>query len=288
MPPPPPKKPPTRPPPPAAEPEAQRVVRLREPVKRAPAILFNAVEGWGKTTIAAHAPSPLILMSGSETGYDTLLSNGLVPQVPAEVVESWPDTLAWVRSLTRDPQGVKTLAFDAAGGFETLCREYVCDRDFKGDYGESGFQGYGRGYAIVEREWKGFVAGLEQLRDRHGVQILMLSHVRVEMFKNPTGADYSRYISDVHQKVWGVTAKFMDAVLFGTFYQLVEADRANNKKNIAERRGKVVGEAQRVVVTTRRDGFDAKNRYAMPDEIYVEGAADRMYHEIWQHINGGE
>lgn len=285
---PPPKAPPppprTKPPATTPAPERTYKAELREPVRRPPVVLFNAVEGWGKTTLAAHAPDPLILMSDSETGYDTLLGHGLVPQVRAAVVDTFTDQLGWVRSLAEDTQGVRTLVLDAVGGFEHLCRKHVCERDFKGDWGEGGFAAYGRGYALVEREWQVFIQALERLRDTQGVQILMLGHVRIEQFKNPTGTDYSRYASDLHQKVWSATSKFCDAVLFGQFYQSVNVGRAEQNKSAAEKRGKVAGEAQRVVVTERRDGFDAKNRFGMPGEVWITAGPDGMYEEIWQHI----
>lgn len=278
--------PPSRTAPSPAKPAPGRfAIAPRQRVKRAPVVLVNAVEGFGKTTIGANAPSPLILMSGNETGYDTLLGHGLVPQVPAAVVESWPDTLAWVRQLADDLQGVQTLVLDALGGFEQMCREHVCQRDFKGDWSDGGFNSYGKGYDATAREWKLLIQALEQLRDNRGVTVLMLGHVKIEAFKNPTGTDYNRYASDVHKSVWALTAKFCDAVLFGTFYQSVDVGRTEQKKNEADKKGKVVGVASRVIVTQRRDGFDAKNRFGMPDEIWLDANAAGMYAEIWQHID---
>lgn len=276
--------PPKRPPPPRLhgmgepEPAKSYTVAPREPVIRPSVVLLNAVEGWGKTTVGANAPSPLILMSGNETGYDTLLGVGSVPRVPAAIVESWTDALGWVRSLASNPQGIKTLVLDAIGGFEALCKEHVCQRDFKGDWGESGFASYGKGYDATAREWHLLIQALEQLREKQAMQILMLGHVCIKVFKNPTGVDYSRYQSDVHEKVWGLTAKFCDAVLFGQFHQFTDVEKKGATK------GKAAGGAQRVVITQRADGYDAKNRYGMPERLWLESDAAGMYAEIWQHI----
>lgn len=269
-----------------AAPTTRFEIKPREIRDRAPIILFNAVEGWGKTTLGASAPSPLIAMSGNETGYDTLLSHGLVPQVPALVLNTYPDALALVRQLTADPQGIKTFVPDAVGGFEALCREYVCQRDFGGDWSDGGFNSFGKGVDAVGREWRVFLSALEQLRDRQNVQVLMLGHVKTEKFKNPTGTDYDRYASDLDKRVWGLTAKFCDAVLFGRFYESVDVAKSEQKKGSADRKGKAIGEAQRVVVTERRDGFDAKNRFGMPGEVWIKGQPQDMYSEIWEHITG--
>lgn len=273
------------PPPPSDVSSTKRIeIKPREVVHRAPIVALNAVEGFGKTTIGAHAPKPLIAMSDNERGYDTLLAHGLVPQVPAVVMDSFTDTLALVRQLTDDPEGIETLVMDATGGFEYLCRKHVCERDFAGDWGESGFASYGKGTAATAREWRLLTAALEQLRDKRNVGVLLLGHVKIESFKNPTGTDYNRYASDLDKSIYGITAKFCDAVLFGTFYQAVDATRAEAKKNVAERRGKVVGEAQRVIVTEKRDGFDAKNRYGLPSEIWLDCDAAGMYDAIFSHI----
>lgn len=283
--------PPPKAPPPARQsapppaPAKTFKVQPRQPVKRAPIVLFNALEGWGKTSLAAHAPSPLILMAPHERGYDTLLSHGLVPQVPAAVVDNWPDALGWVRSLADDTQGVETLVLDAIGGFEHLCREHVCERDFRGDWGESGFAAYGKGYAMVEREWKLLIAAIEHLRNKRDVQVILLGHMRIESFDDPNGPKYNRYACDVHKHVWGLTSKFVDAVLFGKFHQIVKSDRSNENKSVAEKKGKAIGEAQRVIVTERRDGFDAKNQFSLPGEIWITTDAAGMYAEVWQHIN---
>lgn len=255
-------KPPSNgaPPPPSAA--QTRSVAKPPPIVTGPGkhrhliLVVNAVEGWGKTSLAAHATKPLVVMAGNETGYETLLDHGRVPDVPRARSNSWDETLALLQAV-RGQFG--TVALDALGGFERQCHTMVCDRDFKGDWGERGFTAWQRGYDISITEWMHLLSEFEALRD-NGSNVLLLSHSRIVPFANPLGPDFNRYCADCHRKTWDATARVADATLFGTFKTVVDTD-ANQKK------GKGIGGSERVLYTERCDAYDAKNRFGMPSRI---------------------
>ena len=264
----------------ATKPNMPKVGKM-EAVFRPPKILLNAVEGWGKTSLGAYAPNPVMLQARDETGYETLLGSGLVPSIDAARIDNWPGLLELIPTLDT----FKTVDFDAIGGFERLCHEFICDRDFNGDWGEKGFVSYQKGYDVAITEWLKLLAALDRLKDK-GVVIVILSHCKVKSFKNPMGADYDRYVSDVHDKTWAVTAKWADAVLFGNFFTVVETARSSKPE--ALRKGKGIGGTERVIYTERRDAFDAKNRYNMPTVIDIPNEPDKMWSTIWGHIANGK
>lgn len=190
------------PPPPTGMPTAPPpVARVVRPLERRESLVvggvFNAVEGFGKTTFAAHAPSPMILMA--EQGYQTLLDAGRVPQVPAAAVTDWRDAIGWVDSLIENRQGVQTLFLDALGGFERMCQEYICAAEFGNDWGERGFGSFQKGYELSAGEWLKLLARLDRLRT-NGVSTWILGHVNVTTFKNPEGADYDQFTAACHRK----------------------------------------------------------------------------------------
>ncbi len=263
-----------------------RKLTVRQSKKLPPRLVINAVEGWGKTTLGAYAPSPVILMAKGETGYDTLLSapSSLVPAVPAELVESWLDLLTWLDDLAVDPQGRETVVLDALGGFERICHQHVCDAEFSGDWGERGFASYQRGYDLAVGEWLKLLSRLDQLHV-NGMAIVLLGHAKIQPFKNPLGPDYDRYVCDVHHKTWAVTNRWADAVLFGKFYTVME----NEKKAQRTGKGKAIGGTDRVLYTEQRDAFVAKNRYGMPSEIWLDGGPTGSWKSVAQHLaNGSE
>jgi len=244
-----------------------------------PKLALNCVEGWGKTSCGAYAPKPAILMARGETGYLTLLGAGLVPSVPKALIESWQSLLALLNDLlTKEKLPYKTLVFDAIGGFERLCHEFVCYRDFKGDWGEKGFTSYQQGYEVAVSDWLQMLALLDRIRTK-GIIILLLGHTQIRPFKNPMGPDFDRYIADIHHKTWAVTHKWVDAALFGTYLTVV--DQVSKGKNP---KGKGIGGTQRILYTERRDSFDAKNRYAMASEIDIPNDPSQIWSTIWQNI----
>lgn len=276
---------PSAPPPPGRTVTAHRVAPKFSTADVAftpPAIVFNAVEGFGKTSYIAYAPNAAILMARGERGYTTLLGAGRVPKIPHVSIDSWADALAVVDGLADDPQGIKFLGFDALGGFERLCHEYVCNRDFGGDWGEKGFGSFQKGYEVSVTEWLKLLVKLDALRDRHGIAPVMLSHSKVATFKNPDGADFDRYVSDVHQKTWAATAKWADLILFGKFFTVVQ-----QKDNNVLKKGKGIGGTDRVVYTERRDAWDAKNRYGLPPEIDMPNDPSQMWQTVWSQIRPG-
>jgi len=241
-------------------------------------VVFTAVEGFGKSTLASYAEKPAILMSRGETGYRTLLAHGLAPAVQAVELTEWQHTIDTIAELTEDSQGIKTLCLDALSGFTDQCIKYVCNRDFNGDFGEKGFSSYQRGYGIAAAEWIKLLVALDALRLKQNVKILILSHVQITPFKNPEGADFDRYTPDIHAKLWSPTFKWSDATFFGRYITVI--DQENQKKT----KGKGIGGTERVVYTQRRDAYDAKNRYAMPEGIDISNDPSLMFNEIFSHI----
>lgn len=253
-----------------------------EEVFQPPRIIVNAVEGWGKTSMIANSPKPLIIMASGETGYKTLLGAGLVPSIDAAKTTSWPETLALVDELITNDSGHQTYGFDAIGGFERQCHEEVCRRDFDGEWGEKGFSSFQRGYDVSLNDWIQLLVRLDKLQATRGATVVLLSHCKVKTFKNPLGPDYDRWVSDVHEKTWGVTAKWADAVLFGNFLSVIETNKSGKAESL--RKGKGIGGTQRVMYTERRDAFDAKNRYGMAPIIDIPDDPSQSWSTLWAAI----
>jgi hypothetical protein len=251
-------------------------------------LVLNAVPGWGKTSCGAHAPEPFVIMAKGETGLLTLLGAGRVPAVDTVVgddgspraVASWHELLAVVDALATT--NYKNVVLDAMGGFERLCHEHVCARDFGGDWGEKGFGSFQKGYSASVPEWLGLLAKLERLADS-GKNVVLLSHAQVRRFQNPAGPDFDRYISDAHEKTWAVTSKWCDAVLFGTFVTAVTGGKTGDRPV----KGKGIGGSERVVYCEHRDSWDAKNRYGMPESIDIPNDHQAVWPTIWSHFSKG-
>jgi len=247
-----------------------------------PRMVYYGVEGFGKTTLLAYADDPLIMSARDETGVKRLVDSGRVPdKVPPVVqIESWQEHLDWLDDLIGNPRGRKTIGLDTIGTFERLCHEHVCKRDFNGEWGERGFGSFQKGYDVSVSEWLKMLGRLEKL-NKQGITIILLGHARIKTFKNPVGADFDRYVCDVHDKTWAATARWADCVYFGNFQTVVTSTDVKKK-------GKGIGGTERVVYTQRRDAWDAKPGYAVPEFIDIPADHTKVYDTIFNAINGKE
>lgn len=218
-------------------------------------------------------------MARGEQGYDTLLSAGRVPAVPAVLIESWEQLLGWLDAFAADTQGRESIVLDALGGFERLCHEHVCAKNFSNDWSDAGFLSFHKGFEISVGEWMKMLQRLDTLHAK-GVMPVLLGHSRVKAFKNPAGADFDRYECDVHAKTWAATARWADAVLFGNYRALVDKVVSTAKSS----KGKGIGGTDRVLYAERRDAWDAKNRYGMPAEFDLSSEPSESWAAIWSLI----
>lgn len=224
--------------------------------------ILHAVEGWGKTSLGAYAPKPLFLQTKGETGLETLIDAGQLPEVPHfPEIQDWNTLLGCIDTLIEDPHEYRTLALDTLNGAERLCHEHVCKMHFANDWTDKGFMGYMRGFEVSLADWREFLSRLDRLRAERRMTIMLLCHTKVGTFKNPEGPDYDRYQPDCNAKTWALTAKWADVVLFGNFEVTVDTEKANARK------GKGKGGQQRMMYCERHASYDAKNRIGLPPEI---------------------
>lgn len=242
--------------------------------------ILHGTEGIGKTSFAAQAPAPIFLMARGETGLETLIDSGRLPDVPHwPEIQSWSDLLGAIEALTTEEHGYKTLVIDTLNGCERLCHEMVCNRDFGGDWGKSGFTSYMTGFEVSLAPWREFLVALDSLREKRRMSVLALCHTKVVSFKNPEGADYDRYAPDMHQKTWSLTHKWADGVLFANFEVFVDEKGA---------RAKGKGGNVRMIYTERTAAYDAKNRHGLPTEISMGTSSQESWDNFKKAIQTGK
>lgn len=237
--------------------------------------VLHGLEGWGKTSFGAQLPKPIFIQSRGETGLETLITNGRLPEIPhfPEAL-SWPELLSAVRALVDQPHDHKTLVVDTANGAERLCCEHVCATQFKGDW--SNFNAYGRGYENAVAEWIAFLADLDKARGMRKMIVLLLCHTQVRKTKNPEGLDYGRFSPDMNEKMWGATHKWADVVLFGNF------------QTVVDKQGKAAGGENRILCCTRTAAYDAKNRVGLPDILDMGGSPQEAWRAFAAALTAGK
>lgn len=224
-------------------------------------VVLQGQEGVGKTTWASKCPGALFLTC--EDG------GGLLDYARA-MLPTWQELREAVWSLQRDPQGFTTVVIDTIDSYERLLWASLCEKANVESIEEIG-GGFGKGYTRAAESMQQLCRDLDALRERHGVNVILLAHVHVRPFNDPTGPAYDRYEMRLHKGTSALWSSWADAVLFACFDATVlkagKAGRANAAGTMEK--GKAT-EVRRVVYTTKEAAFDAKNRHGLPEELPME------------------
>lgn len=216
------------------------------------------VEGVGKSTFAKDAGATFADVEHGTGELDVNRFN------EPEDGWTWVSILSLLRWLATGEHRHRAAALDTVDALESLVWKHVCARDDKKNIEE---YGYGKGYVAALDEWKVFVAAIERVKAR-GIDVHLLAHAQVKVFKNPEGEDFDRYSPALHEKAAGLLKSRSDVVLFSNFEQFAKKKSASDKMEKA----KGVSTGRRVIYTTRTAAYDAKNRYDLPVSLDFEWA----------------
>ena len=231
--------------------------RIEKPFR----VVMFSPEGVGKTTFAANAPAPIFI--GTEDGALHLD----VARFPKP--QNWGDIMEAVRTLDTDPHEYKTLVLDTLDWAEPLCWAQVVENAPKNKAGQKPESieeiggGFGKGYLAALDLWRQFLAALERLQTNRQMNIILLAHSILKVFRNPEGDDFDRYQMKFNDKASGLIREWCDELLFANFETF--ADKDSKTKRI---RG--VSAGNRLIYTIRRAAFDAKTRSSVPDMIPLD------------------
>lgn len=219
---------------------------IRGKVETAKKVIVYGPEGVGKTTFACGAPKPLVIdPSGGSSRLDVARVN----------VTSWDEVIEAVEKLRDDMQGFVTIVLDEIGTLEHLSWDHVCKK-----FGKPNIEafGYGKGYTLVLQEWRKLISMLTELH-RAGVNVALVGHSTISMFRDPEGPEYDRHHIKLHGKLAAMLKEWSDTVLFCRHETVI--GKTETERAVAHATG------ARVMHTTHSAAFDAKNRDDLPAKL---------------------
>ena len=215
----------------------------------APRIMVYGVEGIGKSTFGAGAPNPVYILT--EDGLGSLN----VDHFP--LATSFADVMDAIASLYKDNHAFETVVIDSLDWLEAIIQ-----REIEQKYDAKDLA-YGKGSLIAAERWREILDGLNALRNDKGMAVILIAHTTIKRFDSPEVEPYDRYQPKLQERSNAVVREWADAVLFANYKTIVKKDDVGF--NQTNNRGISTGE--RLLFTSERPAYMAKNRYNMPESI---------------------
>jgi len=221
--------------------------------KRPLKVVIYGPEGIGKSTFASQFPDPLFIDTEGGT------SNLNIKRI--KCTRSWNELLSIVKEIHATPGICKTVVIDTADWSEFLCINAVCEKYRKNNIEEFGF---GKGYVYLLDEYSKLLALLDQLIEI-GIHVVITAHAKPRKFELPEeqGA-FDRYEMKLTRQVAPLIKEWCDALFFCNYKIYVVTTENNSKKAQG---------GKRVLYTTHKPTYDAKNRFNLPEELELNFAS---------------
>lgn len=235
----------------------------RGKIPSAKKICVYGVEGVGKSTFAAHFPTPLFI--------DTEDSTKELDVARFDKPTSWEMLLQEVRYVIDHPEVCKTLIIDTLDWAEKLCIKSVCAK-----YQKNGLESfdYGRGYTFTYESFGELLNLLSEVTNR-GIHVVLTAHAATKRREQPD--EFGTYdcwglklIDSPKCSIANMVKEYVDILLFVNYKVMVVAADDKGKKHKAQG-------GKRIMYTAHHPCWDAKNRLGLPEELPLDFSALAQY-----------
>ena len=220
-----------------------------------PRMIIFGVSGVGKTTFAAAALRPVVIPTEDGLGMCE------VDHFP--LARNYDDVMAHLASLYSEDHDYRTVVVDSLDWLEPLIQAKACR-----DNGWASIEepGYGKGYIAALALWRQYLDGLNALRDERGMTVVQTAHSEIRRFDSPEHEPFDRYGIKLHARAAALVQEHADVILFANY----RVSTVRSDVGFSKRVNRAVGSGERLIHTTERPAFIAKNRYGLPDTLPLD------------------
>jgi len=215
-----------------------------------PRICIYGGHGIGKSTLASQFPNPIFI--STEDGLDSLDVTSFPRAAHVnEVVES-------IKTLIKEDHDFKTIVIDSV--------DWLVEPLIVGNV-ESSHEAkdlaYGKSQMFVAEEFREILQGLDVLRLKRNMNVVLIAHAAVVKFEDPRTEPYDRYQPKLPNRCNALLMEWADLLAFAAFKVIIR--KSDTGFNNTKSRGVTTGE--RLLHFVENPAFVAKNRFECPDEI---------------------
>lgn len=218
-----------------------------------PKIVLHGVHGIGKTTFGSMFDKPILLPT--EEGASAVDMSAF-PRA-----RSMQDVVNMIEALHGD-HDFGTVVLDSVDWLEPLVWDHTCQR-----LGENSIEsfGYGRGYTEADRDWRTVISGLDSLRYKKSMAVVIIAHSEIKKVEPPDSEAYDRYQLRLHKRAYAMWQEWADCVMFANY----QINMKSEDQGFNRTRTRATGAGERTLYTAARPAHDAKNRWNLPEVIHI-------------------
>lgn len=215
-----------------------------------PRICIYGVHGCGKSTLASKFPNPIFI--STEDGIDQL------DVVSFPRARSIGEVVSSIKTLIKEDHDFKTVVVDSV---DWLVEPLIVSNVEKNNDEKS--LAYGKGQMLVAEEFREILQGLDMMRRKRNMNVILLAHSAIVKFDDPRNDGYDRYAPKLPNRCNALLQEWVDVLAFAAFKVIIKkSDQGFNRE---KSRGVTTGE--RLLHFTEQPAFMAKNRYSLPEDI---------------------
>ena len=224
----------------------------------------------GKSSFAALFPKPVaICTEAGMVGMPVPTLPGPDPETGVDrVVERWDDFLECLGWVLQNKHDRKTLIIDTIDVAQRLCEQHIIDTVYHGS--GDGYAAFARGLIPMRAEFKRVINKLATIRDKRGMNIVLVCHAGLQKGEDTLGQDYKKLAGDLDPVCWAKIRNHCDQIGY-----------AMAMTKVIDKKVKKVG-GERYLVFDDHPGREAGCRkgYEMPSRIPLS------FDEYKKHMEG--